>query len=293
LQQPDIRQRQQRQQSGNRKIGNVINDGEIDQKTKGTAGNAKQKCLVASIFRRVGVIFRMSQLDIANDLLFEFIDAYDYDSVRTLLEQGLEVSPRSQLDYTPLHLAVEKRFASMVELLLRYGADPGAPGLKLSLTPLHLVSDIYSALALVEHGAKLDAYNLFGNPPLHHACLQGKVDGVVALLNCGAGLYSLNANGQTAPYLAVMAPENSLVLLTLFKLAGYSYQSRNNSYTLLHHCAAHLKYDLIPWLLREGADIEARDEQGMDVADYLRNMEQRVREEKRQELYRTRQALGI
>jgi hypothetical protein len=54
-QSPDSRQRQQRQQSGNRKIGNVIYDGEIDQRTKENAGITKHICLVSSISRRVGV----------------------------------------------------------------------------------------------------------------------------------------------------------------------------------------------------------------------------------------------
>jgi ankyrin repeat protein len=229
--------------------------------------------------------------DVARDLIFEFIDNYDYEGAKSLLERGLRPDLRSQMDYTPLHLAVEKRFASMVELLLRHGADPSAPGLNLSLTPLHLAADIYSALALRNHGAQLEAYNLSGNPPLHHLCLQGKVEGTVALLSCGAAIDSLNAHGQAPPYLAMLAPENSLILLAVFKLTGYSYQGLDNSYTPLHHCVAHLKYDLIPWLLGEGADIRAHDDQGLTVTDYLSSMKKNPAAGP--DLEKTRQALGL
>jgi ankyrin repeat protein len=229
--------------------------------------------------------------DVDKDLIFEFIDNYDYGGVQSLLRQGLDPNLRSQGDYTPLHLAVEKRFAPMVELLLEHGADPGAPGLNLSLTPLHLAADIYSALALRGYGAKLEACNLSGNPPLHHVCLQGRVEGAIALLNCGAAIDALNAHGQTPPYLAMLAPENSLILLAVFKLAGYPYRGRDGSYTPLHHCVAHLKHDLLPWLLREGGNIQARDDQGLTVADYLSSMEKSGAASR--DLAQTRQALGL
>jgi hypothetical protein len=51
---------------------------------------------------------------------------------------------------------------------------------------------------LVAHGATIDAANLTGFTPLHHAAETGGVDAAKALLELGAKKTLLNANGEVA-----------------------------------------------------------------------------------------------
>lgn len=58
---------------------------------------------------------------------------------------------------------------------------------------------------LVAHGATLDAANLTGFTPLHHAAETGSADAAKALLELGAKKTLLNANGETAQDVATRA----------------------------------------------------------------------------------------
>ena len=209
---------------------------------------------------------------LSSDLLFEYIDAYDYSAAEDLILLGVDVNSRSQYDYTPLHLAVEKRYAEMAELLLDNNAEVSAPGMNWALTPLHIVSDFSCAMVLANHQADFFVKNFEGNPPLHHLAWGGKVEAVVSLLALGADMHALNAANLPAPYLAIQAPENGLAVLAVFKLAGYNFADNNMNYTLLHHCVAHLKPEIISWLLANGVDRNTKDDQGLTPLDYINKM---------------------
>jgi uncharacterized protein len=58
---------------------------------------------------------------------------------------------------------------------------------------------------LVAHGATIDAANLTGFTPLHHAAEAGSVDAAKVLLELGAKKTLLNANGEVAQDVATRA----------------------------------------------------------------------------------------
>lgn len=85
--------------------------------------------------------------------------------VRYLLETGARIDGRNAAQETPLICAAKYGYNDMVELLLEQGADPTLEDYW-GDTALHHVSDAHTALALLNHGAKLLAINSEGLAPL-------------------------------------------------------------------------------------------------------------------------------
>ncbi len=96
---------------------------------------------------------------------------------------------------TPLHLA---KTGETVETFIEQGFDPNAPSSGFTLiqrrTPLHEASSEDVALALLEHGAKIDATTENGLTPLHMA---KTVDVAKVLIQNGAEISAKDDQGRT------------------------------------------------------------------------------------------------
>jgi uncharacterized protein len=92
----------------------------------------------------------------------------DFNEVRNLIDNGVDVNLKDKEGWTPLHFAAQSQNASIV-------------------------------LMLIEAGAEIDACNLYGNTPLFNAVFNYTTDGsVIELLRKHkANPYKLNNYGQT------------------------------------------------------------------------------------------------
>ncbi|KAG7293465.1 hypothetical protein NEMBOFW57_003516 [Staphylotrichum longicolle] len=159
--------------------------------------------------------------------LFQAIVAKNVESVKALLFAGVAVSVKDQLGNEPLHSAVYTGLADIVELLLKFGANPNAKGL-LDRSPLHLaVSNPKIVDALLKGGADPSDQDGNGDTPLHLALSElptrpaGKPPPVVdALVGAGCDVNRPNEAG-VSPFLKLLAAPhegNGLYQLVIFFL---------------------------------------------------------------------------
>jgi len=122
-----------------------------------------------------------------------------------LLEGSADVNAVAQDASTPLHTAVEKCSAKVVELLLSHG---GATEARSSggRTPLHVAAERgcdEAVDSLLTYGATVDALTDEARTPLSCAASRGHVSCIIKLLDHSAEPGAMDAAGQTPLHAAV------------------------------------------------------------------------------------------
>jgi uncharacterized protein len=115
----------------------------------------------------------------------------------------------TELDHggrSPLHHAAAKNDRSEALARLVAGDDPNL-GDHRGFTPLHFAAQEFAtdvARILPDHGAQVDAVNVFGNTPLFTATFNsnGRGEMIALLRERGADLFRTNTSGQTPVGLA-------------------------------------------------------------------------------------------
>ncbi len=158
-------------------------------------------------------------------------------AVQQLLKHGANtVIPEDKYGYTPLHIAVSKQNADIIDALLNKNANVNA-GDKTGETPLHIAvlmknSDIVKKL--LEKGAIVDVLDRDNRTPLHHAVSTNNSENVKMLLEKGASVKVLDKDGETP----------------------------------LHMASKNKNDDIITQLLDKGAQVNLKDSVGKSVLDY-------------------------
>ena len=163
-----------------------------------------------------------------------------------LLKNGAPVDAAGPDHYTPLMGAARNDNAEMLELLLKSGASVNAADLDDGWTALHYAVQYCDHMeglqTLIRHGAGLNSADReHGDTPLLLACRLGRFEAAKLLLENGAGINGVNADGMTALHLAVREKQPETVKL----------------------------------LLERGADRNIRDKAGKTAAEYARSRELR------------------
>ncbi len=114
-----------------------------------------------------------------------------------LLYAGATVSPVTRVGgYTPLHLASQSGHGVVTRVLLEAGADANAYTTT-GVSSLHFAAQADAAeaiLALIEHGAEVDARDTFSNrTPLMFAAYRGAVEATEALVRADADMSATTA----------------------------------------------------------------------------------------------------
>jgi ankyrin repeat protein len=141
----------------------------------------------------------------------------DLERVKFLIDQGISVDARDELDRTPLHQAAWSEHVSIVKLLLEYNADPYAKS-GAGITPLTVA--IFRRLEIAgQHNQLLQTIKLLlqqgitadqlthpiasiNGSFLHEAAFQGDIEMVRLFLMHGADPNALNTGGEIAWYSA-------------------------------------------------------------------------------------------
>jgi len=124
------------------------------------------------------------------------------DTLKSLLERGVDINAHDTSNQTPLDRAAAKGNVDIVRLLIERGAKVDSRD-KRGWTPLHESSQ-YGQLevsrVLLDHGADVNARNWIYWTPMHASACYGYLENVKLLLERGADIHAMNDRGET-PYL--------------------------------------------------------------------------------------------
>jgi uncharacterized protein len=156
--------------------------------------------------------------------------ARDRAAVRTLLQQGGDVSAAQGDGMTALHWAATYADVELADMLLYAGANTRATTRLGASTPLHVASRAGAAAIvtrLVDAKADVEARTATGATPLMLAATSGNVDAVVALLDAKADPNAKeSAHEQTALMFAAALDRHEVVQVLLARGADAAATSK-------------------------------------------------------------------
>ena len=218
------------------------------------------------------------------------VDADNVDTVRILLDHGVEVTARDGRGWNVLHLAasqgrcelideVHKKYPAgeidsqdtdgksalmiaaenghleSLELLRGYGADPGVLDNE-GRTALHLAatsSHTHVVHSLLQAGADSSIADKTGNTALHLAAMKGQVDIVTDILRSPAAADLLNAKGgmwDRTPLAYAVEKTHSDTVRVLLQAGADPGITSENGNTAIHLAAAIGQVDIMKDILR-------------------------------------------
>ena len=200
-----------------------------------------------------------------------------------LKSNEISVNATNNLNQTPLmHACYDGGRLDNIKMLIQNGADIQASNSN-GLTVIHFASR-NSNQEVVEFLLKSDkisvnaADNLNRTPLMYACCDGGRLDNIKILIQNGADIYARDNNGSTVLHCA-SASSNQEVVEFLLKLNKISVNATNhfNQTPLMHACVDGDRLDKIKMLLKNGANIQARDYYGSTVLHIAsRNSKQEV-----------------
>jgi len=145
----------------------------------------------------------------------------DRETVRALLQKGVDVNASRGDGMTALHWAAERGDAEMAEMLLYAGANPKAVTRIGQYTPLHVAArGGHTAVVdkLLKAGANVNAKTTnSGVTSLHLAAASGNADLVALLLDHGAEVNALETESGQTPLIFAAAQNRVDALRVLLK----------------------------------------------------------------------------
>lgn len=129
----------------------------------------------------------------------------DMETVKALIEEGVDINQTDASGATALHWAANKGDYEMALYLIENGGDPKIEDDDFGATPLNWAAfdgSLDIVMLLIDNGADINTQNIWGNTPLHNAITQNNIDMVGYLIGQGADTDIMNNNGETPLVLA-------------------------------------------------------------------------------------------
>ena len=178
---------------------------------------------------------------------------------------------------TPLFLAIQQQHILAAKFLLDHGADPNACcRYGSSQTALHIAAgkgDIEAALLLLEHGAQVNVSEQNQETPLDYAVGQTSKE-MVELLFAHGAIITGKPPGHWSVFheWALGAGDPHIADVLLFHKADINAPcDGHDGQTPLHFAASQGQLQAVEWLLKNGANINARDKNGATPLRLLRS----------------------
>ncbi|KAK7868044.1 hypothetical protein R5R35_007495 [Gryllus longicercus] len=137
------------------------------------------------------------------------------EELRELIKKGADINRQDKEGNSALHVALENGKLDCAEFLIKKGADVNIKG-KNKSTPLHVAAFLGLTKiipCLVEQGAIIDAKGDDDITPLHFAVFHSFPLCVKQLLDYGASVNAMFAGGKTALHVAVSKSSDCIELL--------------------------------------------------------------------------------
>ena len=159
--------------------------------------------------------------------LLAAVKAADVDTVRSLVDQGVDVNRTAPDGATALHWAVHRNDAGLVDLLLDAGAD-------------------------------VSAKNRYGVQPISLAAENGNAEILEALLEAGADANAALPEGETVLMTAARTGDAAAIRVLLVRGADPNLRDSFRGQTALMWAAARNNADAVHALAELGADVDAK-----------------------------------
>ncbi|OAD58344.1 Transient receptor potential channel pyrexia [Eufriesea mexicana] len=189
------------------------------------------------------------------------------DVVRALLNKNANVSARDNDGRTCLHLAACTASLTILEELLRYGANPCEWDFNEKYTPLHCAAamgDLACVKCLIKSQADVNA-GIYGKSPLYYAVLTASLGSVTCtklLLTYGADVRVQFGSMRSTP-LHLAAEEGSAECTKLLLDAGAACEAKNaRGQTPMHLAVLSQSMETINTLISVGAKVNTEDNDG-------------------------------
>ncbi|XP_055848447.1 uncharacterized protein LOC129913682 [Episyrphus balteatus] len=196
------------------------------------------------------------------------------EMAKILLAKGANVHAETIMDSaTPLHIACEEGFASIIEVLLEYQADVNY--LSVDGTPFHIAAtndNEFVIEMLLANKANIDLKNRYGNTALHIATECDSKNVLKTLLKNGANVNSRDKKGRT-PFQLALENKNLGTFAIFLDYLGSSIDSKDiDDNTPLHKAIMLADRSIIESLLNLGSNINILNNNNhtpIDLADHL------------------------
>ncbi|XP_052695974.1 uncharacterized protein LOC128174462 [Crassostrea angulata] len=185
-------------------------------------------------------------------------------TVQMLIDNAADVNLCAGDGVSSLFLACQNGHTSMVEILLRKGADINSSTAEDEVSPLYIACEnehLSTVQSLVDHGADLNLCTSSGANPLFIACQKGYNNDVQILLSKGAAVNMCKYNGASPLYIACQNDHISTVKLLLDNEADVNLCRKDKTTPLFISCE-NGNENLVQLLLDNEADINICDEGG-------------------------------
>lgn len=171
---------------------------------------------------------------------------------------------KAKIDKYVLPVALGKNNTSIIQLLLKYKADVNKTYHQ-AITCLHLAAFSCTRKIneiLIQHHAKIDAYDNNDETPLIYAIKSQKTDVVDLFLEHKADCNFFTMQGKTPLHFSVNYGHKQITRSLLKHGADPNISDSYTGFTSLHLSLFSKHYHLVPLLLHHGANTEVKDQQG-------------------------------
>ncbi len=191
----------------------------------------------------------------------------DRAAAEALLKQNADANAIDEDGRFALRAASAEGHSAIVKLLVDHGADVNRAGPTGETALMAAASGGNEAAAahLIDHGAGLDATDQNGFSALHFAVKNGHADLVQLLIDKGAPVHYPDDEKKYAPPL-FLAIDNGdpAIARKLVKNGAAVDETDSGGNTALHAAAGHANHELVAFLIREGADVHAKNDYGAE-----------------------------
>lgn len=193
--------------------------------------------------------------------------AEDIEKVSQFLEKGIDVNIRNNLDQSALSAAVNTGNVTLIEMLLKAGANPNSPSKRQQPPPLLRAvasNNIAVARLLLNYQANINVVDENGWSPLFHTIENNNVLMMLNLIKLGANVNQVD-NFSSTPLLTAIQKNNAEITYILLQNGANINVRDFSGATPLLTAVLGQRYKIVQILLESGANAREMAPNGTPV----------------------------